>query len=134
MCAACSELSKLVSKQASAKQAPRLLDPCQYSVTDQFKSAHDPTKGFVLPGVFFIYDISPIKVKFTEKQSSFTCAMASIAFVKYRHGIVRREEDHLHLRRRLALGAPTHAARLAARHTALDAPRPHSTLAAAGTS
>ena len=38
--------------------------PWQYSVTDQFKSAHDPSKGFVLPGVFFIYDISPIKVKF----------------------------------------------------------------------
>ena len=46
----------------------------QYSVTDQFKSAHDPTKGFVLPGVFFIYDISPIMVKFTEKRTSF-CAL-----------------------------------------------------------
>ncbi len=52
------------------------LDSCQYSVTDQFKSAHDPSKGFVLPGVFFIYDISPIKVKFTEKTTSFTCAAA----------------------------------------------------------
>ena len=39
------------------------VDSCQYSVTDQFKSAHDPSKGFVLPGVFFIYDISPIMVR-----------------------------------------------------------------------
>jgi hypothetical protein len=57
------------------------LDSCQYSVTDQFKSAHDPSKGFVLPGVFFIYDISPIKVKFTEKQQSFTYFLTSLCAI-----------------------------------------------------
>ena len=57
------------------------LDSCQYSVTDQFKSAHDPTKGFVLPGVFFIYDISPIKVKFTEKKTSFTYFLTSLCAI-----------------------------------------------------
>ena len=59
----------------------RSLDSCQYSVTDQFKSAHDPSKGFVLPGVFFIYDISPIKVKFTEKQTSFTYFLTSLCAI-----------------------------------------------------
>ena len=53
----------------------------QYSVTDQFKSAHDPTKGFVLPGVFFIYDISPIMVKFTEKRTSFTHFLVSLCAI-----------------------------------------------------
>ena len=64
---------------ASPKQ--RTIDSCQYSVTDQFKSAHDPTKGFVLPGVFFIYDISPIMVKFTEKQPSFTYFLTSLCAI-----------------------------------------------------
>jgi len=53
----------------------------QYSVTDQFKSAHDPSKGFVLPGVFFIYDISPIKVKFTEKHTSFAHFLVSLCAI-----------------------------------------------------
>ena len=57
------------------------LASCQYSVTDQFKSAHDPSKGFVLPGVFFIYDISPIMVKFTEKRVSFTYFLTSLCAI-----------------------------------------------------
>jgi len=59
----------------------KLLDSCQYSVTDQFKSAHDPSKGFVLPGVFFIYDVSPILVKFTEKRTSFTSFLTSLCAI-----------------------------------------------------
>jgi len=57
------------------------VDSCQYSVTDQFKSAHDPSKGFVLPGVFFIYDISPIMVKFTEKRTTFTYFLTSLCAI-----------------------------------------------------
>ena len=57
------------------------LDSCQYSVTDQFKSAHDPAAGFVLPGVFFIYDISPIMVKFTEKTMSFSYFLTSLCAI-----------------------------------------------------
>ena len=57
------------------------IDTCQYSVTDQFKSAHDPSKGFVLPGVFFIYDISPIMVKFTEKRQTFTYFLTSLCAI-----------------------------------------------------
>jgi len=57
------------------------VDSCQYSVTDQFKSAHDPSKGFVLPGVFFIYDISPIMVKFTEKRPTFTYFLTSLCAI-----------------------------------------------------
>jgi len=58
-----------------------VVDSCQYSVTDQFKSAHDPSKGFVLPGVFFIYDVSPILVKFTEKRPSFTSFLTSLCAI-----------------------------------------------------
>ena len=57
------------------------LDSCQYSVTDQFKSAHDPNAGFVLPGVFWIYDISPIMVKFTEKRPTFTYFLTSLCAI-----------------------------------------------------
>jgi hypothetical protein len=57
------------------------VDSCQYSVTDQFKSAHDPSKGFVLPGVFFIYDISPIMVKFTEKSVPFGHFLTSLCAI-----------------------------------------------------
>mmetsp|Transcript_19586 Transcript_19586/g.41379 ORF Transcript_19586/g.41379 Transcript_19586/m.41379 type:complete len:399 (-) Transcript_19586:222-1418(-) len=57
------------------------IDSCQYSVTEQFKSAHDPSKGFVLPGVFFIYDISPIMVKFTEKYTSFAYFLTSLCAI-----------------------------------------------------
>ena len=57
------------------------VDSCQYSVTDQFKSAHDPSKGFVLPGVFFIYDISPIMVKFTEKRKTFAYFVTSLCAI-----------------------------------------------------
>lgn len=58
----------------------RELSTCQYSVTDRFKSAHDST-SFVLPGVFFIYDISPIMVKFTEKRTSFTYFLTSLCAI-----------------------------------------------------
>ena len=44
-------------------------------------SAHDPAAGFVLPGVFFIYDISPIMVKFTEKTMSFSYFLTSLCAI-----------------------------------------------------
>ncbi len=59
----------------------KMIESCQYSVTDQFKSAHDPSKGFVLPGVFIIYDISPIMVKFTEKRPTFTYFLTSLCAI-----------------------------------------------------
>jgi len=42
----------------------------QFSVTDHFTGG-GPGEGQSLPGVFFFYDLSPIKVKFTEKRMSF---------------------------------------------------------------
>ncbi|CAM6019437.1 unnamed protein product [Sphagnum balticum] len=42
----------------------------QFSVTDHFKEK-EPGKAQSLPGVFFFYDLSPIKVKFTERRTSF---------------------------------------------------------------
>ncbi|GAB2219435.1 hypothetical protein Droror1_Dr00007070 [Drosera rotundifolia] len=40
----------------------------QFSVTEHFRSSQS---GRYVPGVFFVYDISPIKVTFTEKHMSF---------------------------------------------------------------
>ncbi|KAL9274466.1 Endoplasmic reticulum-Golgi intermediate compartment protein 3-like protein, partial [Drosera capensis] len=40
----------------------------QFSVTEHFRSSQS---GLYVPGVFFFYDISPIKVTFTEKHMSF---------------------------------------------------------------
>ena len=57
------------------------LDSCQYSVTDQFKSAHDPSKGFVLPGVFFIYDISPIEVTYEESRPSLGSLLVTLCAI-----------------------------------------------------
>ena len=57
------------------------LASCQYSVTEQFKPANDPKKGFVLPGVFFIYDISPIMVKFSERRPTFTYFLTSLCAI-----------------------------------------------------
>mmetsp|Transcript_21865 Transcript_21865/g.72429 ORF Transcript_21865/g.72429 Transcript_21865/m.72429 type:complete len:407 (-) Transcript_21865:1016-2236(-) len=59
----------------------RNLTSCQYSVTEQFKSAHDPRNGFVLPGVFFIYDISPIMVTFREERPAFSYFLTSLCAI-----------------------------------------------------
>lgn len=53
----------------------------QYSVTDHFKGSGDPKSGFVLPGAFFIYDLSPIMVKFTEKRKSFSHFMTGVCAI-----------------------------------------------------
>jgi len=46
-----------------------VLDTNQFSVTEHFKSLDkDNPQG--LPGIFFMYDLSPIMVKFTETQRS----------------------------------------------------------------
>ena len=38
-------------------------------------------QGFVLPGVFFIYDISPIMVKFTEKRQTLSYFLTSLCAI-----------------------------------------------------
>ena len=57
------------------------VETCQYSVTEQFKSASDPANAVVLPGVFFIYDISPIMVTFSEERPSFTHFLSSLCAI-----------------------------------------------------
>eukprot|EP00163_Fabomonas_tropica_P018622 TRINITY_DN33008_c0_g1_i1.p1 TRINITY_DN33008_c0_g1~~TRINITY_DN33008_c0_g1_i1.p1 ORF type:complete len:349 (-),score=97.88 TRINITY_DN33008_c0_g1_i1:77-1099(-) len=46
-----------------------VIDTNQYSVTEHFRRAGHGSR--TLPGVFFIYDLSPIMVKFTETRKSF---------------------------------------------------------------
>ena len=47
-----------------------VIDTHQYSVTEHFKGAQ--TTGRSLPGVFFIYDLSPIMIEVRENSKSFT--------------------------------------------------------------
>jgi len=60
----------------------RVITSCQYSVTEQFKKANDGSvQGYVLPGVFFIYDISPIMVTFTEERPAFAHFLTSLCAI-----------------------------------------------------
>jgi len=59
----------------------RTLTSCQYSVTEQFKRANDHSAGYVLPGVFFIYDISPIMVTFVEERPTFSYFLTSLCAI-----------------------------------------------------
>lgn len=42
----------------------------QFSVTENFRESQN-SMGRSLPGVFFFYDLSPIKVKISETRTSF---------------------------------------------------------------
>mmetsp|Transcript_572 Transcript_572/g.1938 ORF Transcript_572/g.1938 Transcript_572/m.1938 type:complete len:390 (+) Transcript_572:248-1417(+) len=43
----------------------------QYSVTEYFRPGEAGKTSHILPGIFFIYDMSPIKVELTEKKERF---------------------------------------------------------------
>jgi len=55
----------------------------QFSVTEHYKglSTKGEGAGHGLPGVFFMYDLSPIMVKFTEKQRSFPHFLTSVCAI-----------------------------------------------------
>eukprot|EP00959_Pyramimonas_sp_CCMP1952_P066481 1387943-Pyramimonas_sp.AAC.1 len=55
-----------------------IIDTNQFSVTEHFKSAEGQGK---LPGIFFFYDLSPIKVTFTEERSSFLKFITSLCAI-----------------------------------------------------
>lgn len=51
----------------------------QFSVTEHYTAGdHGPR---VVPGVFFFYDLSPIKVKFTEKRPSFLHFLTTVCAI-----------------------------------------------------
>ncbi|KAK9867486.1 hypothetical protein WJX84_005721 [Apatococcus fuscideae] len=52
----------------------------QFSVTEHFRQS-DIAAGQNLPGVFFFYDLSPIKVRFNEERSSFTTFLTSLCAI-----------------------------------------------------
>eukprot|EP01111_Echinosteliopsis_oligospora_P002808 TRINITY_DN1439_c0_g1_i1.p1 TRINITY_DN1439_c0_g1~~TRINITY_DN1439_c0_g1_i1.p1 ORF type:complete len:384 (-),score=111.29 TRINITY_DN1439_c0_g1_i1:153-1304(-) len=56
----------------------------QFSVTEHYKALSvkgEGNSGHGLPGVFFMYDLSPIMVKFTEKQRSFPHFLTSVCAI-----------------------------------------------------
>ena len=52
----------------------------QFSVTDHFKNV-DASAGQHLPGVFFFYDLSPIKVELTERRHSILHFITSVCAI-----------------------------------------------------
>uniref|UniRef100_A0A5B6ZLB4 Putative endoplasmic reticulum-Golgi intermediate compartment protein 3-like n=1 Tax=Davidia involucrata TaxID=16924 RepID=A0A5B6ZLB4_DAVIN len=58
----------------------RTIQSNQFSVTEHFKSA-EMGRSQSLPGVFFFYDLSPIKVTFTEEHASFLHFMTHICAI-----------------------------------------------------
>jgi len=57
-----------------------ILNTNQFSVTEHFKVLQgDATHG--LPGVFFMYELSPIMVKFTERQKSFAHFLTGVCAI-----------------------------------------------------
>ncbi|KAG4999537.1 hypothetical protein JHK87_020609 [Glycine soja] len=56
----------------------RVIHSNQYSVTEHFKSSE---LGVAVPGVFFFYDISPIKVNFKEEHTPFLHFLTNICAI-----------------------------------------------------
>lgn len=52
----------------------------QFSVTENFREAQGGA-GKTLPGVFFFYDLSPIKVRIVERSSSFLSFLTSVCAI-----------------------------------------------------
>ncbi|EFJ06790.1 hypothetical protein SELMODRAFT_271242 [Selaginella moellendorffii] len=52
----------------------------QFSVTDHFKAV-EGLNGRSLPGVFFFYELSPIKVLFTERKTSFLHFLTNVCAI-----------------------------------------------------
>eukprot|EP00879_Flechtneria_rotunda_P017317 GHRR01018141.1.p1 GENE.GHRR01018141.1~~GHRR01018141.1.p1 ORF type:complete len:191 (+),score=34.48 GHRR01018141.1:966-1538(+) len=54
----------------------------QYSVTENFRAAADASAGGRnLPGVFFFYDLSPIRVRIQEQKSSFLHFLTNVCAI-----------------------------------------------------
>ncbi|KAK9834138.1 hypothetical protein WJX81_001409 [Elliptochloris bilobata] len=58
----------------------RTIQTNQYSVTEHFKQSDVPS-GHQLPGVFFFYDLSPIKVRYIEERMSFLHFLTSVCAI-----------------------------------------------------
>lgn len=52
----------------------------QFSVTDHMRKL-DSRQGRGLPGVFFFYDVSPIRVRIVESRRSFTSFLTSVCAI-----------------------------------------------------
>ncbi|CAI5953990.1 unnamed protein product [Closterium sp. NIES-65] len=57
---------------------PFFLSLPQFSVTEHFRPSE---MGHSLPGVFFFYDLSPIKVRFTEQNTSFLHFLTNVCAI-----------------------------------------------------
>jgi len=59
----------------------RLINTNQFSVTEHFKNVAREGSSHGLPGLFFMYELSPIMVKFTEERKSFTHFLTGVCAI-----------------------------------------------------
>lgn len=58
----------------------RVVDSNEYSVTDHYRE-FDPTIQRSLPGLFFFYDLSPLRVEYEEKRMGFFKFLSNVAAI-----------------------------------------------------
>lgn len=69
---------KIVPTMYVPKSGSPILHTNQFSVTTHQKSAVAISGESAMPGVFFSYELSPLMVKFTEKENSFSHFLVSV--------------------------------------------------------
>ena len=58
----------------------RVVDSNEYSVTDHFRP-FDPAEDASLPGIFFFYDLSPLRVEYEERRIGFFAFLTNVAAI-----------------------------------------------------
>jgi len=53
----------------------------QYSVTEYYRALDHQTGGHGLPGVFFMYDLSPIMIRYSERRRSFAHFLTGVCAI-----------------------------------------------------
>uniref|UniRef100_A0A7S0RFI5 Endoplasmic reticulum vesicle transporter C-terminal domain-containing protein n=1 Tax=Chlamydomonas leiostraca TaxID=1034604 RepID=A0A7S0RFI5_9CHLO len=71
---------KVVPTSYTTLTSSKPLSTNQFSVTENFREGQGGP-GRMLPGVFFFYDLSPIKVQIVEKKSSFMHFLTSVCAI-----------------------------------------------------
>eukprot|EP01116_Phalansterium_solitarium_P016778 TRINITY_DN3971_c0_g1_i2.p3 TRINITY_DN3971_c0_g1~~TRINITY_DN3971_c0_g1_i2.p3 ORF type:complete len:110 (+),score=12.35 TRINITY_DN3971_c0_g1_i2:1087-1416(+) len=59
----------------------KVLNTNQFSVTEHYKGLKNDNSGHGLPGLFFMYELSPIMVKFSEARKSFAHFLTGVCAI-----------------------------------------------------
>ena len=73
-------LSVVPARYKSGGINARVVDSNDYSVTDHYRG-FDPTQTQSLPGLFFFYDLSPLRVEIEERRMGFFQFLSNVAAI-----------------------------------------------------